>query len=78
MKIPSPSHQISTSPGWRFAELHATMPRSWKEAFTMVQAQQQQLPEHMRGTPPAIIQVIAGLIFAVLMAAMTWGLVKYF
>ncbi|MGD0075827.1 MAG: hypothetical protein ABSD31_16015 [Candidatus Binataceae bacterium] len=54
------------------------MPRSWKEAFTMVQAQQQQLPEHMRGTPPAIIQVIAGLIFAVLMAAMTWGLVKYF
>jgi len=42
----------------------------------MAQAQQQ-LPEHMRGTPSPIIQVIAGLIFATVLAAIVWGLVKY-
>ena len=44
----------------------------------MAQAQHEQIPEHMRGTPPAILQVIAGLIFSVVLAAITWGLVKYF
>ena len=42
----------------------------------MAQAQQQ-LPEHMQNTPSAVVQVIAGLIFATVLAAMTWGLVKY-
>ena len=42
----------------------------------MAQAQQP-LPEHMKNTPSAIVQVIAGLIFATFLAAMTWGLVIY-
>jgi hypothetical protein len=42
----------------------------------MAQAQQQ-LPEHMRNTPSALVQVIAGLIFAIVLAAIVWGLVKY-
>lgn len=43
----------------------------------MAQAQQP-LPEHMRNTPPAIMQVIAGLIFAAVVAAVVYGVVKYF
>ena len=42
----------------------------------MAQAQQQ-LPEHMQNTPPAILQVVAGLIFAAVLAVVVWGLVKY-
>ncbi len=43
----------------------------------MAQAQQQ-LPEHMRNTPAATVQVIAGLIFATVVAAVTYWLVKHF
>ena len=42
----------------------------------MAQAQQP-LPEHMRNTPPAALQVVAGLIFATVVAALVWALVKY-
>ncbi|HTY54907.1 MAG TPA: hypothetical protein VMB26_06905 [Candidatus Binataceae bacterium] len=42
----------------------------------MAQAQQQ-LPEHMRGTPPAVLQVVVGLIFATFLAALIWTLVRY-
>jgi len=43
----------------------------------MTQAQQKQLPEHMQNTPPALLQVVVGLIFAAFVAAMIWGMVRY-
>jgi hypothetical protein len=43
----------------------------------MAEAQQKPLPAHMQNTPSAVVQVAAGLIFAVFLAALTWGLVKY-
>jgi len=51
----------------------------WKEPrrLMMAQAQQKQLPEHMQNTPSAVVQVAAGLIFAVFLAALIWASVKY-
>jgi len=43
----------------------------------MAQTQQKELPEHMQNTPPALVQVVAGLIFAAFLAALIWGMVKY-
>ena len=43
----------------------------------MTQAQQKQLPEHMQNTPSAVVQVAAGLIFAVFLAVLIWASVKY-
>jgi hypothetical protein len=42
----------------------------------MAQAQPP-VPEHMKNTPPALLQVVAGLIFATVIAALVWTLVKY-
>ena len=42
----------------------------------MAQAQPP-VPEHMKNTPPATLQVVAGLIFATILATLVWALVKY-
>ncbi len=36
------------------------------------------IPEHMQDTTSPIVQVVGGLIFAVFLAGMIWGLVHYF
>jgi hypothetical protein len=36
------------------------------------------VPEHMQDTTSPVVQVVAGLIFAVFLSALLWGLVHYF
>jgi len=36
------------------------------------------VPEHMQDTTSPTVQVVAGLIFAVFLSAMVWGMVNYF
>jgi len=36
------------------------------------------VPEHMQDATSPVVQVVAGLIFAVFLSALTWGLVNYF